>query len=94
MQRGVQTVAFYGELPVPGDIVLPRQRQHALEQRLKVRRRERTQLHEHPGAAAQIQIQPGDISHGPLAVDPPVFRPHILQLQPAHLLRHQGLQSE
>ena len=52
------------------------------------------QLHQHPGAAAQVDIQTGDICQGAGAVDPAVFRPDVPKGQAAHLVRHQGFQPE
>ena len=78
MERGIQGVALHRELAVPGDEVLPGQGQHALEQGFKILGGEAAQLHQHPGAAAQIDVQPGDVSHGPFTVDPAVLRPDVL----------------
>ena len=94
VQRGVQGVALDGELAVPGDELLPGQRQHALEQRLEIPGGKAAQLHQHPGAAAQIDVETGDVSHGAFTVDTAVFRPDVVQLQALHLIRHQGFQPE
>ena len=84
--------ALHGEFPLPGDEVLPGQGQDPLEQGLKVRGRERfPKLHQHPGPAAQADVQPGDVRQGPLAVDPAVFRPDAGQAQALDLVGHQGL---
>ena len=94
MEGGVEGPALHGELAVFGDIVLPGQGGHPLEEGLKVRRGEGPQLQQHPGAAAQVDVQPGDVRQGAVAVDPAVFRPDIPKPQPPHLIRHQGLQPE
>ena len=77
MKLGVQGVAFHRELAVPGDVILPGQGIDPLEQGLEVPGGEGTQLHQHPGTAAEVDIQPGDVSQGAVAVDPAVFRPDI-----------------
>ena len=94
MERGVQGVALHRELTVPGNVVLPGQGRHPLKQGLKVRGGEGAQLHQHPGAAAQVDIQAGDVRQGAGAVDPAVFRPDVPKGQAAHLVRHQGFQPE
>ena len=94
MELGVQGIALYRKFPVPGDIILPRQRVNTLKQRLKIPNGEGVQLHQHPCAAAQIDVQPRNVRHGTVAVHPAVFRPDVLQLQTAHFLRHQTLQTK
>ena len=91
MQGGIQGVALYGELPLPGDEILPGQGQHALEQGLEVRGGEGAQLHQHPGPAAQVDVQPGDVRQAAVTVDPAVFRPDAGQAQALDLVGHQGL---
>ncbi|CAN4006669.1 hypothetical protein BFDFBN_BFDFBN_08735, partial [Dysosmobacter welbionis] len=87
-------VALHRELPVPGDAILPGDGGHALKQRLEIRGREAGQLHQHPGAAAQVDVQPGDVRRAAVAVDPAVFGPDVFQVQPPQLVGHQGLQPE
>ena len=94
VKLGVQGISLHRELPVPGDIVLPGHGGHALEQGLKVRGRKGGQLQQHPGAAAQIDVQPGDVGLGALTVDPAVLGPDVFQIQPLQLVGHQGLQPE
>ena len=94
MEGGVDGIALHGELAVTGDIVLPRQGQHALKQGLKVLGHEAAQLHQHAGAAAQVDIQSGDVGHLAVTVDAAVFGPHVLQLQAFHFVCHQTFQSE
>jgi hypothetical protein len=78
VESGCQGVAFHREFPVPGDVVLPGQGQHALKQRLKIRRGEGAQLHQYPRSAAEVQIQPGNVKHIPFTVDAAVFGPDIV----------------
>ncbi len=94
MEGGVQGVALHRELAVPGDIVLPGQGPDALKQLVEGGGGEGAQLHQHPGAAAEVDIQAGDVRRRALAVDAAVFRPDILHIQPAQLVGHQGLQSQ
>ena len=77
VELGVQGVALHREFAVPGDVILPGQGIDPLEQGLKVPGGEGTQLHQHPGTAAEVDIQPGDVSQGAVAVHPAVFRPDI-----------------
>ena len=47
-----------------------------------------------PGAAAQVDVQPGDVRRAAVAVDPAVFGPDVFQVQPPQLVGQQGLQPE
>ena len=94
VELGGDGVALHRELPVPGDAILPGDGGYALKQRLEVRGREAGQLHQHPRAAAQVDVQPGDVCRAAVAVDPAVFRPDVFQVQPPQLVGHQGLQPE
>ena len=94
MQLGIQGIALYGKFSVTGNIRLPGQGIDPLKQRFKIPGREGTQLHQHPGAAAEIDIQPGNVRRGAVAVHPAVFRPDIVQIQAAHFLRHQTFQTK
>ena len=70
----VQGIALYREFAVPGDIVLPGQGVDPLKQRLEITGREGAKLHQHPCAAAEVDVQPGNVSQSPFTVDPAVFR--------------------
>ena len=75
MELACQGVSLYRELAVLWDIVLPGQGQHALEQSLEIRRGEGAQLHQHPGAAAKVQVQTGNVKHSSFTVDAAVLGP-------------------
>ena len=94
MELGIERIAFHGELTVAGDEIFPRQGVHPLKERLKITGREGAKLHQHPCAAAEADIQPGDIRQRAVAVYPAVFRPDVLQIQAAHFVRHQTFQSK
>ena len=94
MECRVKRIALDGKLAVPGNIVLPGQGGHALKQRFEIRCWEGAQLHQYPGAAAQIEIQTGNIGQRAFTVDPAVFRPDLGQIQPPHLIGHQRFQSQ
>ena len=94
MELGIERIAFHGELTVAGNEVLPRQGVHPLKKRLKITGREGAKLHQHPCTAAEVDIQPGNVRQRAVAVYPAVFRPDVLQIQTAHFVRHQTLQSK
>jgi hypothetical protein len=94
VQRGIETVTFDGEFSVYRDIVLPRQGTDPLEELVKGGGGERPQLHQHPGAAAQVDVQAGDVGKGALAVDATVFGADVLQPQALDLVGHQALQPK
>ncbi len=77
MELGVQGIALYRELAVPWDIILPRQGVDPLKQRLEITGREGAKLHQHPCAAAEVDVQSGNVSQSSFTVDPAVFRPDI-----------------
>ena len=78
VEGGVQGPALHGELPLPGDVILPGKGGHALEEGFKVRGRVAAQLHQHPRAAAQADVEPGDVREGPFAVDPAILGVDVL----------------
>ena len=94
MKGRIQRVALYGKLTVGGNERLPGQGQNTLEQRLEIRRGKGPQFHQDPCAASQIDIEPGDIGKGALAVDAAVFCPDAPQIQPPHFVGHQSLQAQ
>ena len=94
MELGGDGVPLHREFSVPGDVILPGDGGHALEQGLEVRRRKAGQLQQHPGAAAQVDVQPGNVRRCAVAVDPAVFGPDVLQVQPSQFVSHQALQPE
>ena len=94
VEGGLEGVALDGEFPVPGDEVLPGQSPGALKEGVKIPGGEGAQLQKHPLAAAQVQVQTGDVRLRAPAADPAVFRPDLLQAQMAHLVGHQALQPE
>ena len=94
MQCGCQGVSLHGEFPIPGDVILPGQGQHALEQGLEIRRREGAQLHQHPGAAAEVQVQTSNVKHSAFTVNTAVFGSDAAQIQSFHLIGDEALQAE
>ena len=77
MKLRVQGIALYWEFAVPWDIVLPGQGVDPLKQCLKITGREGAKLHQHPRTAAEVDVQPGNVSQSSFTVDSAVFRPDI-----------------
>ena len=94
VELGAEAVALYRELAVPGDIVLPGHRLHTLEELLKGPHRVPSHQEQHPLAAAQVEVQPGQLPQVPLAQHPAGLRPDLLQAQLSDFVCHQALQAE
>ena len=94
MQFRCQGITLHGKFSVPGDVVLPGQGQHALEQVLEILRRKGAQLHQHPGAAAEVQVQTGNVKHSTFTVNAAVLGPDAAQIQSFHLIGDEALQAE
>ena len=94
MQGGVQAVAFYWELPIPGDEPFPRQGAYPLKKGVKVSGKEVSQRQQYPFPGADIQVEPHQIGVRPGAQHPAVFRPDLGQLQPAELVGADPLQPK
>lgn len=87
-------VALYREGRLPGQKLLPGDGAHALEQLLEAPRRELSQQGDDPGAAAQIDIQPGAVRPAALTEHTAVFRTHVGQAKALDLVGHQLFQPQ
>ena len=94
VQLGIQTVALYRKLAVPGDEFLPGQGSDALEKGLEAAGGEGAQLEQHPLAAAEIDIEAGQVGDLSPAQHPAVIYLDVLKGKAAQLVAHQALQAE
>ena len=90
----VQGVALHREAAVLRDEVLPGHGGGELEEGLEAPGGTGGKLDEHPLAAPQADVQPGDVRLRAGAEDPSGLGPHVPEAQAAHLVRHQALQAE
>ena len=94
MQLGGDGVALYREGRLPGQKLLPGDGADALKQLLEAPRRELSQQGDDPGAAAQIDIQPGAVRPAALTEHTAVFRTHVGQAKALDLVGHQLFQPQ
>ena len=94
VQLGGDGVALYREGRLPGQKLLPGDGAHALKQLLEAPRRELPQQGDDPGAAAQIDIQPGAVRPAALTEHTAVFRTHVGQAKALDLVGHQLFQPQ
>ena len=94
MKLGSQAVALHRKASILRDERLPGQGPGALKQLLKAPGGKAPQADQHPGAQAQIQVEPGDVPGPAGAQYPAVFRPHLPEPQLLHLPGYQTFRPQ
>ena len=94
VQRRLQTVALDGEGRVCRQIVRPRQRLDALEERVERRRGEAAQLEQHALAEAAADVHARDVRVRAGAAHAAVFGHNIAQAHMAQLIAERALEPE
>ena len=87
-------MAFYWELPIPGDEPFPRQGAYPLKKGVKVSGKEVSQRQQYPFPGADIQVEPGQILFRAGTQHPPVFRCYLGQVQAADLVGADTFQTK
>ena len=77
MELAGNGVALHREGAVSGNVVLPGDGLHTLEKLLKASGREFPQHQQHPGAAAEVYVEPCAVVRGAVAKNAPVLYPDI-----------------
>ena len=94
VEGGVEAVALYRKLALPGDKRLPGQGLCPLKEGVEVPGGEGPQGEQHPLPGADVQIQPGQVGLRPGTLHPAILRPHLRQAQTARLVGTDPLQTE